>query len=117
MDLIGFPQPTAALWLLPSFAAASVVLRARTNTDRVTQISPEMVLAATVKFANDKQPLVLYMSSSFWLLGVESRDFSQAEKERKKVLPKLNKFTKDNYFQSKRQPRTILSENSCHFVN
>ena len=25
---------------------------------------------------------VLYMSSSFWLLGVESRDFSQAEKER-----------------------------------
>ena len=24
----------------------------------------------------------LYMSSSFWLLGVESRDFSQAEKER-----------------------------------
>ena len=26
--------------------------------------------------------LVLYMSSSFWLLRVESRDFSQAEKER-----------------------------------
>jgi hypothetical protein len=26
--------------------------------------------------------VVLYMSSSFWLLGVESRDFSQAEKER-----------------------------------
>ena len=26
--------------------------------------------------------LVLYMSSSFWLLPVESRDFSQAEKER-----------------------------------
>ena len=25
---------------------------------------------------------VLYMSSSFWLLQVESRDFSQAEKER-----------------------------------
>ena len=24
---------------------------------------------------------VLYMSFSFWLLGVESRDFSQAEKE------------------------------------
>ena len=24
---------------------------------------------------------LLYMSSSFWLLGVESRDFSQAEKE------------------------------------
>ena len=26
--------------------------------------------------------VVLYMSSSFWLLRVESRDFSQAEKER-----------------------------------
>ena len=26
--------------------------------------------------------MVLYMSSSFWLLGVESRDFSHAEKER-----------------------------------
>ena len=26
--------------------------------------------------------LVLYMSSSFWLLRVESRHFSQAEKER-----------------------------------
>ena len=26
--------------------------------------------------------LVLYMSSSFWLLQVESCDFSQAEKER-----------------------------------
>ena len=25
---------------------------------------------------------VLYMFSSFWLLGVESRDFSHAEKER-----------------------------------
>ena len=26
--------------------------------------------------------LVLYMSSGFWLLGVESRDFPQTEKER-----------------------------------
>ena len=26
--------------------------------------------------------MVLYMSSSFWLLGVESRDFSDAEKNR-----------------------------------
>ena len=26
--------------------------------------------------------MVLYMYSCFWLLGVESRDFSQAEKER-----------------------------------
>ena len=29
---------------------------------------------------------VLYMSSSFWLLGVESRDFCPAEKKRTTVL-------------------------------
>ena len=27
--------------------------------------------------------MVLYMSSNFWLLGVESHDFSHAEKDRK----------------------------------
>ena len=27
-------------------------------------------------------PKVFYMCSSFWLLGVESRDFSHAERER-----------------------------------
>ena len=35
---------------------------------------------------------VLYKSSNFWLLGVDLRDFSQAEK--KELLAKLNKFTK-----------------------
>ena len=56
------------------------------------------------------------MSSSFRLLGVESRDFSQAKKERTacKAL-QIHKMT--NYFHSKRQPRTILSKNSCHFMN
>ena len=29
-----------------------------------------------------RNTLVLYMSSHFWLLGVESRDFSHAEEER-----------------------------------
>ena len=35
------------------------------------------------KYYKDRLPVgswVLYMSFSFWLLGVESRDFSQAEK-------------------------------------
>ena len=47
---------------------------------------------------------VLYMSSSFWLLGVESRDFSLAEKEmlaklsKKGLLAKRNKFTKGPLF-------------------
>ena len=52
---------------------------------------------------------VLYMSSSFWLLEVESRDFSHAEKERTAC--------KAEQINSKRQPRTILCENHCQFVN
>ena len=40
---------------------------------------------------------VLYMSSSFWLLGVESRDFSHAEKEEtackaEQIPPQKNYF-------------------------
>ena len=34
------------------------------------------------KRSNNQSTWVLYMSSSFCLLGVESSDFSQAEKER-----------------------------------
>ena len=49
------------------------------------------------------------MFSSFWLLEVELRDFSHAEKERTAC--------KAEQINLKRQPRAILSENSCHFVN
>ena len=49
------------------------------------------------------------MSSSFWQLGVESRDFSQDEKER------TAKLQNDNYFHSKRQPRTIFSKKLLSF--
>ena len=50
------------------------------------------------------------MSSSFWLLGVESRDFSQAEKEttacKAEQIHRMTPiFTQNNN----------LSENSCHF--
>ena len=39
-------------------------------------------------------PLELYMSSSFWLLRVESHDFSQAEKERTACKAKqINEMT------------------------
>ena len=44
---------------------------------------------------------VLYMSSSFWLLGVESRDFSQAEKER--TACKAENFTKGQPFSLKKK--------------
>ena len=38
--------------------------------------------------------MVLYMCSSFWLLGVESRDFSHAEKERSACkAEKIHKMT------------------------
>ena len=57
------------------------------------------------------------MHSSFGLLGVESHDFSHAEKERKNCLQSWANSQNDNYFHSNRQSRTILSENSCHFVN
>ena len=60
---------------------------------------------------------VLYMSSSFWLLRVESRDFSKAKKEKKNCLQSWANPQDDNHFHSKRLPRTILSENSCHFMN
>ena len=50
--------------------------------------------------------MVLYMSFSFWLLGVESRDFSHAEKER--TACKLSKFKKGQLFLLK----MVLG---CHF--
>ena len=37
--------------------------------------------------------------------------------ERKNCLQSWANSQNDNHFHSKRQPRTILSENSCHFVN
>ena len=37
--------------------------------------------------------------------------------ERKNCLQSCANSQNDYYFHSKRQPRTMLSENSCHFVN
>ena len=56
------------------------------------------------------------MCSSFWLLGVESRDFSHAEKERTACkAEQIHKLT-TNF--NKNGPRLLfLSENNCHFVN
>ena len=50
------------------------------------------IAAATVTATYRLKIMVLYMSSSFGLLGVESHDFSQVEK--KELLAKLSKFTK-----------------------
>ena len=54
---------------------------------------------------------VLYISSTFWLLLF----FSSCD--RKNCLQSWANSQNDNYFHLKRQPRNILSENSCHFVN
>jgi hypothetical protein len=56
------------------------------------------------------------MWSIFWLLGVESRDFSQAEKE-KTACKAMKIHEMPTIFIKKRQPRTIFSENNCHIVN
>ena len=56
---------------------------------------------------------VLYMSYSFWLLAVESHDFFSSW-ERKNGLQSWANSQNDSHFWSKWQPRTILSENSCH---
>ena len=47
--------------------------------------------------------LVLYMSSSFWLLGVESRDFSHTEKER--TASKAEQFHKMTIIFTQNGPR------------
>ena len=53
---------------------------------------------------------VLYMSSSFWLLGGESLDFSHAEKERT-AYKMATIFTKNG-------PRlSVWVKNSCQFIN
>ena len=55
------------------------------------------------------------MSFCFCLLGVVSCDFSQAEK--KNCSQSEANAQNDNYSNSKRQHRTILNGDSCHFVN
>ena len=47
--------------------------------------------------------MVLYMSSSYWLLGVESLDFSKAEKEGTAgKAEQINKMTTDFTLNDKR---------------
>ena len=49
------------------------------------------------------------MYSTFWLLEIESRDFSQAQKER--TACKAEQIQQNYiYFHSKQQPRIILSD-------
>ena len=45
-------------------------------------VSPLAEVGSDSHLFTFKGTLVLYMSSSFWLLGIESRDFCHAEKER-----------------------------------
>ena len=66
-----------------------------------------------LSFFIDSPTLLLYMSSSFWLLRVESLDFSQADKERTACkAEQIHKMT--TIFTQTKGP---LSKNSCHFVN
>ena len=62
------------------------------------------------------KPMVVYMSSSFWLLAPESRDLSQVEKEMTACKAKLiNKLT--IIFTQNDNLGPFLSENSFQVVN
>ena len=64
--------------------------------DKIIQF--EQTLVTQIRAQNTSQ--VVYMSSSFWLLALGSRDLSQAEKER--TFYKARQILKnDNYFHSK----------------
>ena len=55
------------------------------------------------------------MSSSFGLLAPESRDLSQAGKEI--IVCKAEQIHKMTTIFTQKEPRTIMSEHSCHLVN
>ena len=56
------------------------------------------------------------MFSSFWLLGVESRDFFHAEKERTACkVEQIHKMT--TIFTQNDNLGPFLSKYNCHFVN
>ena len=56
------------------------------------------------------------MSSKFWLLGVETRDVSYAEREI--TTCKVNQIHKVTIiFTQNGQKFVILSKDSCHFLN
>ena len=60
---------------------------------------------------------VLYMSFNFWLLQVESRDFSQAD-QKKRTACKAEQIHKITPIYIQNGPwLSFLSENCCHFVN
>ena len=59
---------------------------------------------------------VLYMYSSYWLLGVESQDFSHADKER--TACKDEQIHNMTIIFTENGPRlSFFNENSWHFVN
>ena len=61
---------------------------------------------------------MLYISSSCWLLGVESHDFSHAKEERTACKADQIHTMKTIFTQNgPRLSLIVLSENSCHFVN
>ena len=60
------------------------------------------------------QAVVLYMSSSFWLLGVESRDFSHSEKER--TACKVDQIHKITIFTQNSPKLSFSVKNSTRFL-
>ena len=74
------------------------------------------ITLASLPLAIIRSTKVLYMSSSFWLLGVESCDLSQAEKERTTYLQSWANPQNDNYFHSKFWVKIVVSLCICSAV-
>ena len=66
-------------WSLPKLKSELPLLKKKKSNKKRTTLLKQIELIVNCK---SQLTQVLYMSSSFWLLGVESRDFSQGEKER-----------------------------------
>ena len=80
--------------------------------------NPPIVVSASAYhpfiFLHCNETMVLYMYSTFWLFGVESHDFSQAEKE---IACKAEQIHKMTTIFTQNDNLGLLSENSFYFVN
>ena len=65
-----------------------------TNVTEMTSLQPKVYIMFIQKYDFSSCTKMVYVFSSFWLLGVESRDFGHAEKERTACkAEQINKMT------------------------
>ena len=65
-----------------------------TNVTEMTSLQPKVYVMFIQKYDFSSCTKMVYSFSSFWLLGIESRDFGHAEKERTACkAEQINKMT------------------------